>query len=165
MKILVLGLGNDLYGDDGVGLHAVRRLEESWPGPASPRSGLPPDVEFRECLLSGAALLDEVSGCDALVIVDTVIPEHAVLGRTHILDEADIRDVPGPSPHYISVPQTLALGRAAGLMMPRTVKIVAVEAEGPLQLGEGLSEGMSARLPGIVEAVRQAVDELAAGPG
>jgi len=164
VRILVLGLGNDLYGDDGVGLHAVRRLEASWPGPDLRRPGPPPDVEFRESLLSGAALLDVVAGWDALVIIDTIIPERAVPGRTRILDEADIRDVPGPSPHYISVPQTMAIGRAAGLAMPRTVKIVAVEAEGPFRLGEGLSAEMSARLPGIVAEARRAVEDLAARP-
>ena len=34
MKILVLGLGNDLYGDDGVGIEAVRRLRNDWEGGA-----------------------------------------------------------------------------------------------------------------------------------
>jgi hydrogenase maturation protease len=151
MKILVLGLGNDLYGDDGVGPHVVRVLERKR---AARRVPLNADfaVDYVACALSGLALLDVVVGYDALVIVDTILRSDPVTGRIQILDMRDVREVPGPSPHYISVPQTLALGRSLGLKMPETVKIVAVEARNLHRLGEGLSEAMRRRLPDIIAA-------------
>jgi hydrogenase maturation protease len=151
LRILVLGLGNDLYGDDGVGHHIVRLLEKK--RAARP---LPPDgdiaVDFVACALSGLALLDVIVGYDALVIVDTILRSDPVVGQTRILDMPDVRDVPGPSPHYISVPQTLGLGRSLGLKMPEIVKIVAVEARNIHRLGEGLSETMLRRLPDVIAA-------------
>jgi hydrogenase maturation protease len=162
MKILVLGLGNDLYGDDGVGIEAVKRLRDEWAAESPPRSASL-EISFLECTLSGAALLDVVRGHDALVIIDTIIREDPDTGRVHILDGADIRDVPGPSPHYISVPQTLALGDQLGLDMPRSVKIVGVEAKCLFTLGEGLSEEMSARMPAILDAARSVLLDLASG--
>jgi hydrogenase maturation protease len=162
MKILVLGLGNDLYGDDGVGIEAVKRLRDEWAAESPPRSASL-EISFLECTLSGAALLDVVRGHDALVIIDTIIREDPDTGRVHILDGADIRDVPGPSPHYISVPQTLALGDQLGLDMPRSVKIVGVEAKCLFTLGEGLSEEMSARMPAILDAARGVLFDLASG--
>lgn len=161
MKILVLGMGNDLYGDDGVGLHAVRLLKDEWAEGAS--SGEPSSsVEFVECLLSGAALLDVIHGYDALVVIDTIIKAEPVTGRVRILDAADIRDFPGPSPHYVSVPQVLAIGREVGLKMPGTVMIIAVEARDLFRLGEGLSEDMRSRLPDILEAAKEVIHRLAA---
>jgi hydrogenase maturation protease len=159
MKILVLGLGNDLYGDDGVGIEAVKRLRDDWAAESPPRSASL-EISFLECSLSGAALLDVVRGHDALVIIDTIIREDPDTGGIHLLDGADIRDVPGPSPHYISVPQTLALGDQLGLDMPKTVRVVGIEAKSLFRLGEGLSDEMSARMPAILEAARSVIREL-----
>jgi hydrogenase maturation protease len=166
MKILVLGLGNDLYGDDGVGLHAVRLLEqERAAGLLS--AGIDGDVravDFVPCALSGLALLEVVAGYDSLVIIDTIQRSDPVVGRVRILEMEDIRDVPGPSPHYISVPQTLALGRRLGLKMPETIRIVAVEAKSHHSLGEGLSAAMRRRLPEIVAAANAVLKAVAGSP-
>ena len=160
MKVLVLGLGNDLYGDDGVGLHAVRMLEKGWTA-SLPANGNSCRADFEACVLSGIALLDVVVGYDALLIIDTILKPDPVTGKVRIIDGSEVRDVPGPSPHYVSVPQTLALGRALGLKVPETVRIVAVEAKDLFTLGEGLSEGMKAALPDVVAAARGILDELA----
>jgi len=163
MKTLVLGLGNDLYGDDGVGLQAVRLLRDEWAGGAM--SGDPSSsVEFIECPLSGAALLDVIQGYDALVVIDTIIKAEPMTGRIRILDAADIRGFPGPSPHYISVPQVLAIGRELGLDMPGAVRVIAVEAKDIFRLGEGLSEDMQAKLPEITRAAKTVLRGLAAQP-
>jgi hydrogenase maturation protease len=162
MKILVLGLGNDLYGDDGVGPRVVHLLEETWrtgAGPADPSVA----VDFVECPLSGAALLEVIRDHDALLIIDTIVKAEPVTGRIRLLEAADVRDVPGPSPHYISVPQTLALGRMCGLKMPETMKIVAVEAGDLFEVRPRLSPAMRAALPEILGTARRALLELAAG--
>lgn len=160
MKILVLGLGNDLYGDDGVGLHIVRLMEqERADRRVPPSAGI--SVDYVACALSGLALLEVVAGYDSLVIIDTILRSDPVTGRIRIVNMADVRDVPGPSPHYISVPQTLALGRSLGLKMPETVKIVAVEAKDLHRLGEGLSEAMRRRLPAIIAAANGVLEAAA----
>jgi hydrogenase maturation protease len=151
VRILALGLGNDLYGDDGVGLHAVRLLRNAWTAGAQP-AGTHDEVDFVECPVSGVALLDVIHGYDALMIIDTIIKDDPVTGRIRLLETTDVRNVPGPSPHYVSIPQTLAMGKLLGLKMPVTVKIVAVEAKNLFRLGEGLSKDMKARLPEILDA-------------
>ena len=108
--------------------------------------------------------MDVVSGYDALLLIDTIIRESPETGRIHLLDAADVRDVPGPSPHYISVPQTLAMGRQLGLDMPETVKILGIEAQSLYRLGEGLSDEMIARLPAILEAARSALRSFPEAP-
>lgn len=160
MKILVLGLGNDLYGDDGVGIHVVRSLEQERASQRIP-PGTEVSVDYIACALSGVALLDVIAGYDALVIVDTILRPDPVIGRVRIMEMEDIRDVPGPSPHYISVPQTLTLGRCLGLKMPERVKIVAVEARNLHRLGEGLSDAMSRRLPDIIAAASGVLEATA----
>jgi len=159
LKILVLGLGNDLYGDDGVGLEAVRMLEREWAAPALAK-GTTWTVEFEACPLSGLALLDVVAGFDALVVIDTIRRPNPVTGRIRVLDAEDVRDLPGPSPHYVSIPQALALGRSLGLRMPSKMKIVAVEGRNLYRRGERLSDEMRRALPDVLAAARGVLAEF-----
>lgn len=159
MKILVLGLGNDFYGDDGVGLEVVRSLKKEWAA-ALHRPASACQVEFVESLLTGIGLLDVIVGYDALVIVDTIFKPHPVTGRIRLLEAKDVRDIPGPSPHYISIPQTLTIGRQLGLKMPGVVKIIAVEAKHLYHLNEDLSEDMKRRLPDIIAATEAVISNL-----
>lgn len=62
MRILVLGIGNILLSDEGIGVHVVRRLEEGYE--------LPANVGVVDGETSGMDLLDMVAECDHLLIVD-----------------------------------------------------------------------------------------------
>ena len=159
MAILVLGLGNDLYGDDGVGLRVVGRLKQDLANSGASLNQ-PRDVDYSECCLSGLSLLDVIVGYDALIIVDTIKKPYPQTGRVHILEGKDLRAIPGPSPHYVSVPQTLEIGRRAGLQVPTKVKVIAVEAKNTYTLGEGLTEEMEKRVPAIMEKVKEVLDSL-----
>ncbi|MGO4872882.1 MAG: hydrogenase maturation protease [Roseiarcus sp.] len=64
-KILVLGLGNSLLGDDGVGVHVVEALRRAG---VEQRPGLP--VSARDGGTLGLALLPEIEAASALVVVD-----------------------------------------------------------------------------------------------
>ncbi len=162
MKTLVLGLGNDLYGDDGVGLLVVRKLKEEMAGTPN-RSEQGPWVDFEECCLSGISILDVISGYDDLVIIDTIKRPDPLTGRIHIMEENDLRAIPGPSPHYVSVPQMLAIGRASGLHVPARVRVVAVEAVNILEFSAGLSAEMQKSIPSIVKKVKEVLAGLKSG--
>jgi hydrogenase maturation protease len=157
MKILVLGLGNELYGDDATGIHVVRNLREELlteKGRQRMRG-----VDLEECSLSGFALLDVVVGYDTLIIVDTIKKSKPVTGKVHILEEKDLRHIPGPSPHYVSIPQTLDIGKKMKLKVPARIRIIAVEAKNLYNLGEGLSEEMRIAIPVIAEKVKKILKE------
>jgi hydrogenase maturation protease len=154
MKTLVLGLGNELYGDDGAGIHVVRLLKKE----LKAKKENPPwldNIDFEECSLSGLSLLEVIVGYDTLIIVDTIKKATPVTGRIHLLKQEDLRHIPGPSPHYVSVPQTLEIGKKLGLKVPEKIKIIAVEAKSMYNLGEGLSPEMEKALPSIAEEVKK----------
>ncbi|ASQ90705.1 hydrogenase maturation protease [Prosthecochloris sp. GSB1] len=67
-KINVIGLGNILFGDEGFGVEAVRRLEEEC------ARFLPDTVSFIDGGTQGIYLLDYIESADALLIFDAVIP-------------------------------------------------------------------------------------------
>jgi hydrogenase maturation protease len=154
MKTLVLGLGNELYGDDAVGIHVVRKLRLEFEAKKKNLKWTK-NVEFEECSLSGLALLDVIVGFDSLIIVDTIKKSNPRTGKTHLLEAKDLRHIPGPSPHYVSVPQTLEIGKNLGLKVPTTIKILGVEAKSMYNLGEGLTEDMKKACPAIIEKVKE----------
>jgi hydrogenase maturation protease len=159
MKTLILGLGNDLYGDDGIGLHIIEYLRlkpdffEAVPAEKN-------QIALHPCSLTGLAILDEITGYDNLVIIDTIKRENPVTGRVTVMEEEDIRHIPGPSPHYVSLPQMIEIGRRLGLKVPETIKIIAVEAKNMYNMGEGLTPEMKNAIPDILSRLRSILRTL-----
>ena len=158
MKTLVLGLGNELYGDDGAGIQAVRKLRQEL---KLQKKTLPwlENVHFEESSVSGIALLDVIVGYDLLIVVDTIKKSNPLTGKIHVLKDKDLRHIPGASPHYVSFPQTLEIGKNLGLKVPSQIKIIAVEAKSLYNLGEGLTEEMKKAIPAIIKKVKETLKE------
>lgn len=149
MRKLVLGVGNPILSDDGVGIHVARALKAmNLPG-----------VEVDELPASGLELLDMVLDFDKVVIVDAIQTKDGVPGQVHVLEERDFeRAVHGSSPHGINIATALAMGRkVAPDRMPREVVYVAVEAEDLVNVSESLSPKLMNALPDIA---RQIVEML-----
>jgi hydrogenase maturation protease len=64
MSTLVLGLGNLVHADDGVGVHAIHRLEKD------PR--VPPHVALLDGGTQGLSLLSHLTGVERLLVIDAV---------------------------------------------------------------------------------------------
>lgn len=147
-KVVVLGVGNVLMTDEGVGVHAVTALEQGWQ--------LPANVRCVDGGTSTSELLGDLEDLDRLIVLDAVRAgkEPGALVRL----EGDA--VPNAfttklSPHQVGISDLLAtltfLGRA-----PREVLLLGVEPE-VLALGMELSPRVARRVP---ELCAQVIDEL-----
>ena len=142
---LVVGIGNPLRGDDGVG-PAVAALV---------RARAHPDVHVAEVHSDPIALLDLWACCRRVVLVDAVC-SGAPAGT---LVAVDLRRHPLPrtataSTHGFGLAQVIELGRALGRLPPELV-FVGVE-PGRVGAGTGLSEPVLAG----VRAAAQRVNDL-----
>lgn len=144
-KILVLGLGNDVLTDDAVGLYVVREIGRRAAGLAN--------VEVRETTEMGLALLDFIAGYRGLVLVDSIQTGRAPAGFIHEFGAGDLHRLPGPTPHFLGVGETLALGREVGMSMPEMVKIFAIEVQDPFTLGTEMTPVLQGVFPGIIERI------------
>ncbi len=147
MALVILGLGNDLLGDDGIGLLAARALE-SCGGPA---------VSVRTSAQSGLYLLEHLQGFDDAIVVDSVAGERP--GTVRELRGAEFADVSVPSAHYVGLPEALALARASGLTVPRRLRIFGIEIDVTQRIGSAPSPPVVAAIPLVVSAVRRAAQE------
>jgi hydrogenase maturation protease len=141
MSLLILALGNDLLGDDGVGLLAADALEQkSIPG-----------AKVAKSALSGLYLVDLVEGFDDLVVVDSVVGDKPGEVVQLSLSEMGPRIV--PSAHYLGLPEALELARRAGMRIPNRVAIVAMQIGGSQVIGEGVSAEVRRGIPALVKEV------------
>ena len=145
VKVLILGVGNPILSDDGVGIHVARELKRK------KLSG----VDVEELAASGLELLDVVRGYDKVVIVDAIQTTGGEPGEIHVLDEKDFeKSIHGSSPHGINIATALALGRKlVPNEMPKEVVFFAIEAEDLVNVSERLTPKVAKALTRIVERV------------
>jgi hydrogenase maturation protease len=143
---LVVCIGNDLVGDDGVGKAVHDRLGEL---------PLPEGTRLAFLGLGGIDLLDQFNGEERLVVVDAVQLGGAA-GTVHVLDWAGLPYMePRPvSGHGIGVREAIEVGRRLyPEKTPRLIHLVGVEGRVFDQLGRGLSTEVAAAVPLAVAAV------------
>ena len=151
MRTLVLGLGNELLSDDGVGLLAARSVRSALAGRR--------DVDVVESPLAGVALLDLFLGYDRAIVIDAIKTRRAAPGSVFELTPADLDPVAAPSPHFTGLPEMLAVARQLRLAFPADIRILAVEVEDAATIGGG----MSGRVREAVPRVAARVEKLLAG--
>ena len=146
MKTLVLGMGNELLSDDGVGIQVARRLRQVV---------LDPEVEVRETGLAGLELIDILAGFDRAIIVDS-IATGAQPGTVHVLSLADLdTGVPPSTLHHVDLPTVLELARRLGIRMPDDVRVLAVEAKDVSTFGGGCCAEVEAAATRVVDTIAQ----------
>jgi len=143
-RVLVLGLGNELLGDDAVGIIVTRELRKQLSKYLSHKASFVATNSF------GYALLDLIEGYDRLIVIDSMKVAPDEVGSIHGFD---LDDLPSGtlSPHEISLKDLISIGRHVGLKMPSDVKVIAIGVEGDYFQ---LSERVKSSLPKILEDVK-----------
>ena len=149
MKILILGLGNELLGDDAVGILAARVLKER----------LKDKADVVESSLSGMALLDLLVGYERAILIDAVKTGRTPPGTIAELSPADLGAVAAPSPHYAGLPELIATAQALHLDFPKEIKIFAIEVEDPHTIGRWLSPTVAQALGKLIPQVERQVTQ------
>ena len=143
---LVVGLGNPILGDDGVG----------WRVAESVRANLDdPDVEVLCLSLGGLALMERLAGHRRVIIVDAM-DTGAAAGSLHFLSLQELDELAAQHTacvHDLSLAAALALGRELGVSLPEEIRVVGVEATTGLDFCEMLSPDIAAAVPGAARAV------------
>jgi hydrogenase maturation protease len=146
-RTLILGLGNPILGDDGVGIHVVRAL---------PAQTLPLGVVSVEASVGGLRLLEIISGYQEIVLVDAIQTADGQPGDIYHLHPHDLRtSLHSGSAHDLSLSGALQLGRKLGMDIPEdsAIKIIAIQVEDVRTLEEKCTPMVEAAIPRAVEAV------------
>ncbi len=149
MKTLVLGLGNPILTDDGVGVRVAEAVRAALP----PESG----VEVSEASVGGLGLLERVVGYDRVILIDALYPPQTQPGAIHQLSLADLQNV-SPTQHSASAHDTslvtaLDMGRRLGLALPQKFVIYAIEVENITDFSENPTPAVAAAIPPVTALI------------
>ncbi len=143
MNILVLGLGNELLSDDGVGILAAHALADA----LRDRADVIATAEH------GLALFDHFLGYQRAIIIDAICTGVHPTGAIIELDPATLDAVITPSPHYTGLPEMLQIADQLALDFPREIKILAMEVADPHTIDTTLTPLVQRALPVLVARV------------
>jgi hydrogenase maturation protease len=150
-QIIILGVGNLLFTDEGVGIRVAEALQD--------RYEFPENVRVVDGGTLGMNLLGVISDADHLIVVDAV-RNSAEPGTLHRLagDEIPKRILAKNSLHQVDLLEALTCCQALD-KVPETV-IVGVEPEDITTLGIELTPPVRARIDDLVEAVLKELTNL-----
>jgi len=150
MKGLVLGLGNDILSDDGVGLIVTRRLKEKFKDST---------INFVETNEMGLSLLDFLEGYEWAVIIDSIVTGTCGPGTLHILDRETFNHPQAANPHHMGLDEILDLAEKMNISMPKTLYVTAIEVKDPFTFGEKLTPEVEKAIPQITSEITDIINE------
>ena len=154
-KTLILGLGNPILTDDGVGVKAAREIEKRIDPQAYP------DLTITEAPAGGLRLMDAVLDYQRVVLIDAFYldSERTNPGQIHRMDLDDLR-AGRPTQHSTSAHDTtlftaLDAAQQMGYRVPDEIIIFAVEVENILEFSDTPTPAVAAAIPVVAELVIQ----------
>ena len=156
-RTLILGLGNPILGDDGVGIAIAREIRDGWP--------TDPSIDILEAGLAGRFLLDVITGYQTVVVADAIITdEKALAGSIYSLSVDDLGKAVNPyASHALDLRTTVELGKQLGYEMPETIRVYAVEIKENTVFREGLSREVEAAVVPVARKIMQDLDKTVIG--
>jgi hydrogenase maturation protease len=152
MRTVVVGLGNPVRADDGVGLAVARLVRE--------RLGDATNIDVTELGAGGLRLAEAVSGYDRAIVVDALECGGApgTVRRLGLDDLGGCRTV--ACAHDTSLPTALAVWRTLGAEVPAEVTIFGIEVQDVDRFTEQLTDQVARAVPGAAEAVLHEICRL-----
>jgi len=147
LKTLVLGMGNDILGDDGVGIHIAREVA---------RQVNAADVTVEETGAGGLSLLERIKGFQRLIIADAILTENTEVGKIHRLTLKDLAKTNDTmTPHDAALHTTLEIGNSLFPgEMPVDVVIFAVQTHDVGIVTGEMTKAVNEAVPEVVRLIR-----------
>jgi hydrogenase maturation protease len=149
MGIRIIGLGNSILTDDGVGIYAVREVARRLAA-----DGLHAGIDILESEVAGFDLMELIAGWKQVILIDSIQFDGLKPGTVVQIEPDDLRtSLRIRSVHDINLPTVLELGRRLGLEMPAKITIFGIQAEDPFTFGESLTDAAERGMHEAVDLV------------
>jgi hydrogenase maturation protease len=161
MSVRIIGLGNSILTDDGVGIYAAREL-----GRRLAEDGAASQVDIVESEVGGFSLMELMAGWEKVILLDSIQFEGLEPGAVIRIEPEDLHtSLRLRSVHDIDLPTALELGRRMGLDMPAKLTVFGIQAQDMLTFGESLTraaeQGMNKAIDLVLRELREPESEIA----
>ena len=147
MKTLILGMGNPIMGDDGVGIWAARALKDRFNEE---------EVTVMETSMAGLNLLELLADYDKAILIDAIKTGEGEIGQIYRLEPEMFNDTRHAiSTHGVDFSTALELGSRLGLTLPREIILFAVEVADVNTFSEKCTPKVEQIIPVVADMVIQ----------
>jgi hydrogenase maturation protease len=151
-KRMILGVGNDILMDDGIGPKTVKALEE--------RYSLP-DVEYQTTTLGGLDILELINGYDWVAFIDAIKTKGGIPGSVYEFTPEDFKETLHlTNIHDISFLTAIELGKQLGLTIPGTMHIFAIEIIEDQVFGNEFTPPLQEKFEHILTDIHARIQEI-----
>jgi hydrogenase maturation protease len=148
-KKLVLGVGNEILMDDGIGPRVVETLQEKMPLPG---------VDYRTTTLGGLDILEFIVGYEWVVFIDAIKTKDGGPGTVYEFTPSDFKETLHLSNlHDISFLSAIELGKKLGYSIPEAIYIFAVEILQDQVFGEAFTPPLQERFEAIIDEIHRGI--------
>ena len=147
VKTLVLGIGNPILGDDGVGFHVAQELAKLIEDDA---------IAVEDTSTSGLNLLDFIRGYDRVIIIDAIKTDECEPGEIYRLRPEDFSKSVhlATSLHDTNLPTVIEMGnKLLPEEMPHEIAIFAIEVEEIDKFTEEMTVKVKEAVPKVLNLV------------
>ena len=138
MKTIVLGIGNPILGDDGVGINVARKLKRCIHGP---------EIKIMEASAGGMGIVETILGYDRAILIDA-IKKDGKMGEVKRFSVEDF-SIHSCNPHDVNLSTALKIIEKMGAGIPDIVIVGIIV--GKSSFGEKMSATIAEAVPRAVE--------------
>jgi len=148
----VIGLGNPILTDDGVGVKVAYEVEKAL------GSRIPENLTITEASVGGLRLMELLVGYDRVILIDALLIDNGhIPGTIHHMTLEDLQEI-SPTQHSASAHDTslvtaLDAGREIGLQLPTEFSIYAVDVVNIMDFSDEPTPAVAAAIPKVTAAV------------
>jgi hydrogenase maturation protease len=152
MKTIVLGVGNPILQDDGVGLHVIDALRKHMNNPM---------VTLETASTGGMNLLDIMLGYEKVILIDAVKQNGNVPGKVKRFLLSDFPTVHSSNPHDVTFSEALQVAKRLGEKhLPSTIVLIGITVKNTYEFGEHLSSEVASAVPTAVNLVLEELNNI-----
>ncbi len=162
-KILILGLGNPILSDDGIGIEIAHRIEDKLKDHTSCFAWEPDeDIDVIEASIGGLAILDLIVGYEKLIVIDAIKTKKGNPGTLYKVKVADFSStIHISSPHDVNFATAIEIGKRCGVSIPEQIDIYAIEIKDNTTFSEQCTLEVRKAVPKTVNTIiRQSLNSI-----
>ena len=153
MKTIILGVGNPILCDDGVGIHVARKIKEKISDP---------NIVVDEAITGGMNLLDLITGYDKAILIDAVNIKDKKVGEVLSFPLSSLSTTHSDNPHDASLMEAIELSKRLGNEnIPKEITVIGIVLkEIPYIFGEKLSPEMEKAVPKAISLTLKEIEKM-----
>ena len=153
-KVLILGLGNEILSDDGIGPRIVRELSEKYQ-----RS----NIRYEIVCCGGLDIVELIRDYEKVILVDAIKTSGGIPGDVYFFKPSEFKETLHLSGlHDINFITALRLSENLDQKLPVDLHIIAIEIIEDMEFSEELTMPLKEAYPSILENVSSSIKKILA---